>query len=104
METCVHVYVLYLLIGLVAAVEQMVSHRMPVEQLRLGWKIWTVCVVFGSLLGFPLFLITLAAILAVSCALAAFVASIYLLVQFRNAANAYEEAMAHPIEFLPPEE
>lgn len=107
METCVQVYVLYLLIELVAAVEITVSHAMPVASLRLGWKIWTACVLVGRLLGLSLplpLLVPLTSVLVAACALTAFAASIYLLVQFWNAAKAYEEAMAHPLEFLPPEE
>ena len=107
METCVHIYTLYLLIELVAAVEMMVSHAMPVANLRLGWKIWTICVLAGSILGLAVYLPFLAVftgLVAAALALIGFITSIYLMVQFWQAAKAYEEAMAHPVEILPPEE
>lgn len=107
METFAHVYALYLLIELVAAIEMMISHAMPVAALRNYYKTWSVSIIlsaiFGAAMLLPLFA-TVAALITGICALIAFVASICLVVQFWNAAKAYEEAMAHPIEILPPEE
>ena len=94
-------YVLWLLIELVAAIELMVSHSMPVERLRTLWKADFACSLVLSLL--PLFgALGVAIVLAGGLAkLALLLAMLY---QFWQAAKAYEEALAHPVEVLPPED
>ena len=105
--TFAQLYTLYLLIELVAAVERMVSHTMPVENLRLTWKFCAVCTAILLVLqGAQLFWRKpdLCAMLVLLFSLSSFVSFLFLLYNFWRAAKAYEEAMTHPVEFLPPEE
>lgn len=107
METCVHVYVLYLLIELVAAVEMMLSSPLPVANLRLGWKIFTFCIVAGQILSLTVRFPSLHSVLVLfgsAIALCSFIVSVYLMVYWWRTAKAYEFAVAHPVEILPPEE
>lgn len=99
LATFIELYVLWLLIELVAAIELMVSHSMPVESLRTLWKADFACSLVLSLL--PLFgALGFAIVLAGGLAkLALLLAMLY---QFWQAAKGYEEALAHPVELLPP--
>lgn len=89
-------YTLWLLIRTVAALEQIVSHRMPVDTLSIVWRAYLLC---SIVLHIPL-----STFLTVACAIITFGCKIAYLYWIWQAAKAYQEAMAHPIEFLPPEE
>ena len=86
-------YALWMLIQTVRAMELIVSHSMPVEALSAVWRAFLLC----TILAYIPFLFTI-------CALVAFGCKIALVYWFWQAHKAYEEAIAHPIEFLPPEE
>ncbi len=101
------VYVFWLLIRLTGALERMLSHTMPVKSMQSTWVLLLVPAVgqtlhaFGVLLAFdePLLWTFQLVITVVNLVVMA-----SMLILFWNAAQAYEEAMAHPVELLPPED
>lgn len=86
-------YALWMLIQTVKAMELIVSHSMPGETLSVVWRAYLLC----TILVYVPFLSGICALVALGCKIA-------LVYWFWRAAKAYEEAMAHPIEILPPEE
>ena len=107
MTTCVEIYAIYLLINLVDAVGKIVSHQMPVENLRLLWKVNVTCTVAALVIQTMQSLwwnLGLQGLFTLSLSLISFFSLVFTLYNFWQAHKAYEEAMAHPIEFLPPEE
>lgn len=86
-------YTLWMLIQTVRAIEAIVSHSMPADTLSAVWRACLLCTI-----------LTYIPFLTAICALVAFGCKIALIYWFWQAAKAYEEAMAHPIKILPPEE
>lgn len=104
---CVELYVVWLLVKLVGALEKIVSHSLRAAPLYTLWQADLICTVVAYGMSLTTFLPVVGMVAAVvfgAAALAAFVVMIAMLYQFWQAVKAYEEALAHPIELLPPED
>ena len=104
---CAELYVVWLLVKLVGALEKIVSHSLRAAPLYTLWQASAVCTIVAYGMSQTTFLPVVggvAAMLFGVATLVELVITIAMLYQFWQAARGYEEALAHPVELLPPEE
>lgn len=102
---CAELYVVWLLVKLMGALEKIVSHSLRSAPLYTLWQASAVCTVVAYGMSLTTFLPVVGGVAAMMfgvAALAAFVITIAMLYQFWQAVKGYEEALAHPVELLPP--